>query len=159
MIDIKDTGRFTIPALLQPDLYHGKNFTCATAFYTLVEMVDTWTKVTGRAIRFQQTGDSGEYSTLSEAQKHELKKAGCLITKYSYFGPTGKQDLSWTGTNDGKANVLGGVRAAKSTLVLKLSNVKEGAMESKCKGSHYLPTIWGLIALRDRIGSFCSCSD
>jgi hypothetical protein len=96
LIDIKDIGKFITPALLQPDLYDGRSFTCATAFYTPIEMVDTWTKITGKTIRFQQTGDSAEHSTLSEAQKQALKGSKGLITEYSYFGPAGKRDLGWT---------------------------------------------------------------
>ncbi|KAF7555568.1 hypothetical protein G7Z17_g2049 [Cylindrodendrum hubeiense] len=96
LIDIRDTGKFIAPALLDPDLYHGKNFTCATDFYTPMEMVDAWTKATGKTVRFQQVGTGSEYSTLSEAQSMELRKARGLITKYAYFGPTGIADLTWT---------------------------------------------------------------
>lgn len=96
LIDIRDAGKFIAPALFHPDLYHGKNFTCATAFYTPTEMAETWTKVTGKTVRSRPTEDGVEYITLSEEQKDASKKAKGLITKYFYFGPTGKGDLAWT---------------------------------------------------------------
>ncbi|KAH8649848.1 hypothetical protein BX600DRAFT_502226 [Xylariales sp. PMI_506] len=96
LIDIRDTGKFIEPALLDPTRYDGKNFTCATKFYTPVEMVDSWTKVTGKTVRLQSVTDGTEHSTMPEEQRRELKKAGGLITKYSYYGPSGKADLAWT---------------------------------------------------------------
>jgi hypothetical protein len=96
LIDIKNTGKFIVPAILDPDVYEGKNSICATAFYAPAEMVDTWTKVTSKIVRFHQTGDGAEHSTLSEEQRSALKKSKGLITKYSYFGATGKKDLEWT---------------------------------------------------------------
>ncbi|KAI1350048.1 hypothetical protein F5Y01DRAFT_165072 [Xylaria sp. FL0043] len=95
LIDIRDTGKFIAPVLLEPEIYHGKRFTCATAFYTLTEMVDTWTKVTGRTVRLERSESAAEYAGLSDAQKKEVKEAG-LLGEYGYYGPTGDDDLAWT---------------------------------------------------------------
>lgn len=96
LIDIRDAGKFIEPALLNPDFYHGRRFTCATAFYTPAEMADTWTKVTGKTVTAQLAENGAEYSGLSEEQKQETKKAGSLMAKYNYYGPTGQDDLAWT---------------------------------------------------------------
>jgi hypothetical protein len=96
LIDIRDTGKFIVPALLDPDLYHGKRFTCATAFYTLADMVDTWTKVTGITVKLQVSHETADYSKLTEEQKKMLKKAQDPSAQFSYFGPTGQEDLTWT---------------------------------------------------------------
>ncbi|KAH8167200.1 hypothetical protein CIB48_g1064 [Xylaria polymorpha] len=93
LIDIRDTGKFITPALLNPEYYHGKRFTCATAFHTLDEMVDTWTKVTGKKVRLAQNKDAADYTGLSEEQKKELGATG-LLAKYGYYGPTGNDDLA-----------------------------------------------------------------
>jgi hypothetical protein len=96
LIDIRDAGKFIAPALLNPDLYHGKRFTCATAFYTLGEMADTWTKVTGKTVQVHTAGSGAEYDMLSEEQKKETKNARNLIIEFGYFGPSGKDELAWT---------------------------------------------------------------
>lgn len=95
LIDIDDTGKFPAPALLHPENYNGTNFTAATAFYTAQEMVDGWTKVTGKEVRFVALGDRSADSTLPDAQKLQLKES-LGLTDYGYFGPTGAKDLEWT---------------------------------------------------------------
>lgn len=96
MIDIRDIGKFIAPALPDPDRYHETRFTCATAYYTLTEMVETWTKVTGTEVKLQASVDKANYGAMSEEQKQEVEKAGRLIIEYGYFGPTGQADLEWT---------------------------------------------------------------
>ncbi|KAI0968337.1 hypothetical protein F4678DRAFT_464405 [Xylaria arbuscula] len=95
LIDIRDTGKFLSPVLLNPELYHGKRLACATAFYTLTEMIDTWTKVTGKTVKLEQSNSAADYAGLSEEQKKEVKPAG-LLGEYGYYGPTGNDDLAWT---------------------------------------------------------------
>ncbi|KAI1756247.1 hypothetical protein F4782DRAFT_537999 [Xylaria castorea] len=95
LIDIQDTGKFIAPALLDPEYYHGKRFTCATVFCNLAEMADTWTKVTGKKVRIVQAESAAEYTGLSEEQKKEVGAAG-LLAEYGYYGPTGNDDLAWT---------------------------------------------------------------
>ncbi|KAI1305039.1 hypothetical protein F5Y03DRAFT_384526 [Xylaria venustula] len=95
LIDIRDTGKFIAPVLLNSELYHGKRLACATAFYTLVEMIDTWTKVTGKTVKLEQSNSAADYAGLSEDQKKEVKPAG-LLGEYGYYGPTGNDDLAWT---------------------------------------------------------------
>ncbi|KIN06460.1 hypothetical protein OIDMADRAFT_49945 [Oidiodendron maius Zn] len=92
MIDIRDAGKFIAPALLEPDFYNRKSFTCAAKFYTLVEIVKTWSKVTGKEIRPALSGPS----SLPPALEVAMKGARGLITVYAYFGPTGQADLDWT---------------------------------------------------------------
>lgn len=86
LIDIRDAGRFISPALLEPDKYNGKNFTCASAFSTPVEMVDVLTKVTGTKVHFQKLDLS--FSVV----KWDTE----VLKKYGYYGLTGKDDLKWT---------------------------------------------------------------
>ena len=69
-----------------------KSFTCATKFYTAVEIVKTWLKVTGKEIRLARSGPSSLLPALEAA----MKGARGLIAVYAYFGPTGQADLDWT---------------------------------------------------------------
>lgn len=94
LIDIRDAGKFIAPALLHPNLYHGKRFTCATAFYSLTEMADTWIMITGKAIKLQV--DSDDDSKLTKEQRKEVKSSGNSLLDYGYFGPAGERDLAWT---------------------------------------------------------------
>ncbi|KAF4964238.1 hypothetical protein FSARC_7792 [Fusarium sarcochroum] len=96
LIDIRDTGKFVAPALLDPDLYHGKRLTCATAFYTLTDMVDTWTRVTGSTVKLRVPENGDKHAGFSEQPKHEGVNATAHINQYGYFGPSGKDNLSWT---------------------------------------------------------------
>ncbi|RYC64080.1 hypothetical protein CHU98_g2141 [Xylaria longipes] len=93
LVDIQDVGKFIAPALLNPEHYHGKRFACATALYTLLEMVDTWTKVTGKKVRLAQPETAAEYTGLPEEQKKKKAKAAGLLGEYGYYGPTGNDDM------------------------------------------------------------------
>jgi hypothetical protein len=94
MIDIRDAGKFIVPALLEPDVYNGKSFTSATQFYTPKEIVEKWSKVTGKEV-VQIKGGSAVGALPSESGAL-LGKIRGLISVYAYFGPTGQSDLDWT---------------------------------------------------------------
>jgi uncharacterized protein YbjT (DUF2867 family) len=95
LIDIQDTGKYLAPVLLNPDIYHGKRLTCATGYLTAPEMVETWSKVTGRAIKLKNLESMKSSSVTTEAQSKE-NEAFLAFDKYGYFGPTGEEDLFWT---------------------------------------------------------------
>lgn len=94
LIDVLDTGKFLAPALLNPDLYNGKNFTCATAYYNATELVEIWTKVTGKAVKLAK-GDPEAFNHLPEELKEAMKEAEGM-GKFGYYGPKGREDLQWT---------------------------------------------------------------
>ncbi|TVY28036.1 NmrA-like family domain-containing protein [Lachnellula hyalina] len=96
MIDITDTGKFVAPILLDPAKYSGKSFTCATFFYTPLELVGVWTKITGKKVTYAQVGADQARGNLTAEMQRKLKKSVGLIDDYSYFGPTGREDLKWT---------------------------------------------------------------
>lgn len=96
LIDITDTGKFLEPVLFAPEKYNGKTFTAATAFYTPQQMVDAWTKVTGKKVVFVRRTGGAPMGALSLQMVTSLKESTGLISDYSYYGPTGKKDLEWT---------------------------------------------------------------
>lgn len=57
-------------------------------------MTDTWTNVTGKAVRLKI--DSDDDSTLTEEQRKEVKNSSDSLLEYGYFGPTGENDVAWT---------------------------------------------------------------
>ena len=96
MIDINDTGKFLTPVLLNPAQYEGKRLTCAAAYYTPLQLVNGWAKVTGKRVVYEQTTMDDVNSNLTAEMKRELKSNAGFMDKCSYFGPTGEDDLKWT---------------------------------------------------------------
>jgi hypothetical protein len=97
MIDITDTGKFIAPILLNFPSVAGKSFTCATAYYTPLELCSTWSKVTGRAVTYRQVESAIANENLTDEMKDGLKgKDRVTEVEFSYFGPTGRKDLKWT---------------------------------------------------------------
>jgi hypothetical protein len=95
-IDITDTGKFLEPILLNPAKYDGKNFTCATASYTPLQLVDGWTKIMGKKVVYEQTDVEKANANLTPEMQRELKKSTGLLDEYHYFGLSGEDDLRWT---------------------------------------------------------------
>ncbi|KAL8791095.1 MAG: hypothetical protein Q9213_000302 [Squamulea squamosa] len=96
LVDITDTGKFIVPILLSPDKYHGKRFIAATAYYSPADMVEIWTKVTGKEIKL------GQASMEAWGQSHPpellsvLETTSKFVDDYQLFGPGGQEDLNWT---------------------------------------------------------------
>ncbi|KAI4267093.1 MAG: hypothetical protein LQ337_008517 [Flavoplaca oasis] len=96
LIDIKDAGKFIVPALLSPDKYNGKRFTAATAFYTPAAMVEAWKKVTGKEIKLDEANPGAWGEGFPPELLEMLKEVTGLIEDYECYGPTGQEDLDWT---------------------------------------------------------------
>ncbi|KAL8880666.1 MAG: hypothetical protein Q9198_001967 [Flavoplaca austrocitrina] len=96
LIDIKDAGKFIVPALLSPDEYNGKRFTAATAFYTPAAMVEAWKKVTGKEIKLDEANPGAWGKGFPPDLLEMLKEVTGLIEDYECYGPTGQEDLDWT---------------------------------------------------------------
>ncbi|KAI4231849.1 MAG: hypothetical protein LQ349_005346 [Xanthoria aureola] len=96
LIDIRDAGKFIVPALLDPDKYNGKRFTAATAFYTPAQMVEGWKKVTGKEIQLGEASDGAWGQGFPPGLLAMLKEVTGLISEYECYGPTGQEDLDWT---------------------------------------------------------------
>lgn len=96
MIDITDTGKFIAPLLFNPEKYNRKAFTCATGFYTPLQLAEGWSKVTGRSVTYQQVDPGESRDNLTGEMRKELKGSVGLIDEYAYFGYTGQEDLEWT---------------------------------------------------------------
>lgn len=96
MIDITDTGKYIAPILFDPAKYTGKRFTCATVFHTPLQLVEGWTKVTGKQVSYSSMDYDASVGSITPEMRAELKKSTGLMDDYSYYGPTGKKDLEWT---------------------------------------------------------------
>ena len=96
MIDIADTGKYLTPILLSPpSKYNHKSLTCATGFYTSEEMVETWSRVTGKNVNFKQVDAMDLGDSVPEAIKLVMKDSSGLISDHSFYGPKGQEDVAW----------------------------------------------------------------
>jgi uncharacterized protein YbjT (DUF2867 family) len=94
LIDVSDTGKYLAPALRDPAKYDGARLVSATAYYSAQEIVDTWSRASGKNMRLA-TGNEAE-QFITHPMQREVLRPGPLFVKYGYFGPSGPQDLDWT---------------------------------------------------------------
>lgn len=94
LIDITDTGKYIAPAVRDPVKYDGKRLVAATGYYAAAEIVDTWSRVSGKKARLITVEEVPEFIT------HPIQKAvlspSPLLSKYLYFGLDGPQEVEWT---------------------------------------------------------------
>jgi hypothetical protein len=87
LVDIEDTGKYLQPFLDDPEKYDRVKLTASTAFYTPVEMCETWSKVTGNTVQFGG----------STAEQRDDSEIGKAVEKDShYYGVGSKEELDWT---------------------------------------------------------------
>ncbi|KAI3552864.1 hypothetical protein CABS01_06378 [Colletotrichum abscissum] len=96
LIDIRDTGKFLAPALLDPAVFHGKNLACATAYYSMNEMAAAWTRVKGTEVVYKQLGADEPLPGFPEELAHNFKEGLAFVEEVGYFGPAGPTDVVWT---------------------------------------------------------------
>ncbi|PKS08373.1 hypothetical protein jhhlp_005317 [Lomentospora prolificans] len=90
-IDIDDIGKYLAPALRDPARWNGKKVIGATAFYTAKEATDTWSRVTGKKVR---------YATLEELPpssgsfiEENVYRPNPVLIEVGYFGKDGHAEL------------------------------------------------------------------
>ena len=59
-------------------------------------MADTWTKVTGKKVKFVQIPGGSTKGSLTPEMMRILKDSSGLIKDYEYYGPTGEREVQWT---------------------------------------------------------------
>ncbi|KAH8819295.1 hypothetical protein F5884DRAFT_864819 [Xylogone sp. PMI_703] len=94
MIDITDSGMFVAPALLDPVKYNGKTFTSAAAYYTAQDIVDTWSRVSGKEAQLP-TSHPAEFRDVVGPFKTIYDQSFVLVTKYSLLGAKGPEAIDW----------------------------------------------------------------
>lgn len=94
LIDIEDTGKYIAPVLHDPPKYNHANLYAATAFYSIAEICEIWTKCTGVQVVFESDGGVSR-SNPPEAEKVASDKVDGA-KDLSYFGPGGQKGIEWT---------------------------------------------------------------
>lgn len=94
LIDIGDAGKYLAPALRDPAKYNGAQLVSATAFYSAQEIVDIWSRVSGKSVRLATSDEVEQFIT--HPLQRDVLCPGPLFLGYGYFGPDGDRDLDWT---------------------------------------------------------------
>ena len=94
LIDINDIGKYLKPALLDPGKFDGSRLFASSGYYTASKMVDSWSRICGKGVRWATVTEVDEFSTNSNDTR--FLREDDLLTKFGYYGPDGQQQLEWT---------------------------------------------------------------
>lgn len=61
-----------------------------------MQLVEGWTKVTGKQVTYEKVGLAEAGTNLTEEMLEELKGSVGSMDDFGYFGSTGQKDLEWT---------------------------------------------------------------
>ena len=84
-----DTGKWVASILSRPSEALGQHFLEAAGWYTIDDICTIFTKVTGKAMLFQQVSESA----FEASSDKELCEAWILLRDYAYFGLDAKVRL------------------------------------------------------------------
>ncbi|KIW17658.1 hypothetical protein PV08_04853 [Exophiala spinifera] len=90
LIDIEDAGKFVAPFLEEPEKFAGKQFFACTRNFSIGEIRDTWTDVTGTPVVYD---DAVSDNNMNEAVKASLKNRNRSL---GYYGAKGDEGIEWT---------------------------------------------------------------
>ncbi|KAF2195991.1 NAD(P)-binding protein [Delitschia confertaspora ATCC 74209] len=111
LIDITDTGKWIAAILSSPSTYEGKFFAAAERLYSVKEIVDIMSKVTGKEIVHVRVEDEAYNGWLPEGFREELGEMMVLVRDYGYFGEGMERDVAWA-----REQVRGEVRGLEEFL-------------------------------------------
>lgn len=91
-----DTGKFIGAILAEPDKYEGKVLWAATKLYSLDEIVQTLSKMTGKTITYNQLPEEEFRGFMPPQFADELVEMMQLLRDYGYYGTQQKELVDWT---------------------------------------------------------------
>jgi uncharacterized protein YbjT (DUF2867 family) len=91
-----DTGKFVGAILAEPEKYEGKVFCAATRLYTLEEIAEIFSKVTGKKVRYYQSSEEETLKHLPPAPIGPmLVEMMAYQQDFGYYGPGTKDVVAW----------------------------------------------------------------
>ncbi|KAL1989101.1 hypothetical protein VTN96DRAFT_5864 [Rasamsonia emersonii] len=100
LIDIaSDAGKFVGTILAEPDRYEGKVLSSAAGLYTMEEIVQIISKVTGKTVRYIQLSETVFRGFLPPHGADHLVQMLLYFQDVGYFGPKTKDAVDWTLSN------------------------------------------------------------
>jgi uncharacterized protein YbjT (DUF2867 family) len=95
---VGDTGKYVGAILAEPDKYEGKVFCAATALYSMEEIAQTISKVSGKIVTYEQISE--------ETFRQGLPPWGGILIEmmlyqqdFGYYGPETKDLVAWAAGN------------------------------------------------------------
>ncbi|GJJ74440.1 NAD(P)H dehydrogenase (quinone) [Entomortierella parvispora] len=85
-----DSGKWVASAVEHPDKYHHQVFSAATRLYTVDEIVQTISKVSGKTVKFQPISIDAYKGYLDEGAKEPLAAMNLYVVDFGYYGPDTK---------------------------------------------------------------------
>ncbi|KAF2648064.1 NmrA family transcriptional regulator [Lophiostoma macrostomum CBS 122681] len=99
LIDITDTGKWIASILAEPDKYEGKRLCAATRLYTLTEMVEIMSKVSGKQVTYQHLSEEAYKSSLPAQIPPQTQEWMVEMFKWNrdfgYFGQDQGEKVKW----------------------------------------------------------------
>lgn len=103
LLDIRDTGAFVAPILRRPDAFAGKFLAAAEGLYSVREIVETMTRVSGKEVKHVRLEDEVWKSYLPEETREMLYEMYVLVRDYGYYGEGMEEQVNWArGQAEGK---------------------------------------------------------
>lgn len=101
---VGDSGKFVGAILANPDSYEGKVISSAANIYSMNDVAQTISKVTGKTVRYNQVTEKDYRGFLPPEAADDLVGMFKHINDYGYFGP-GMKDLVNLGVKQARGNV------------------------------------------------------
>lgn len=96
LIDTKgDTGKWVAAILADFSKYEGKVLCCATALYSMQEIVETMTKVSGKTVVFKQLPEETWRSFLPPQMSDHITEMLLYFQNYGYYGEETEVKVKW----------------------------------------------------------------
>ncbi|KAH8808711.1 hypothetical protein F5884DRAFT_793115 [Xylogone sp. PMI_703] len=95
---VADTGKFVGVLLAEPDKYVGKVLSAATALWSLQEVADTISKVSGKTVKYNQIPEDvfRGYIPFPPVGVDNIMEMFAYYQDPGYFGPDSKELVEWT---------------------------------------------------------------
>jgi uncharacterized protein YbjT (DUF2867 family) len=91
-----DTGKFVGAILAEPDKYEGKVFCAATRLYSMVEIAQIISKVTGKNVHYRQVTEEEVLTKLPPTPMGPmLVEMMSYQQDFGYYGPMTKELVAW----------------------------------------------------------------
>jgi uncharacterized protein YbjT (DUF2867 family) len=104
-----DAGKYVGAILADPDKYEGKVFCSASAVYTMTEIVEIMSKVSGKTVKYEQIPEETfrQYIPFSGHYADGLIEMMLYQQDFGYYGPQTKELVAWAAKNArGKVHTL-----------------------------------------------------
>ncbi|RDL41243.1 NmrA family transcriptional regulator [Venustampulla echinocandica] len=100
LIDIaEDTGKWVSAILAEPEKYEGKYLACAIKLYSMEEIAEIISKISGKTVKYNQVPESVFRGFLLPPMADGLVDMLLYFQDFGYYGPKTKEQVEWASQN------------------------------------------------------------